>query len=257
MTEGADPDDPAAEAAAGTAETRSGGKVKGVQKQIDRFRVAARGMHPRKCSICGETGLFTAFGNPPRFDARCGSCGSLERHRLFALYVQRFGGFAAGMRVLHFAPERQLGTMIRARVKDYETADLSTRLDVTHHVDIEATGLPSERFDRIVCSHVLEHVDDRKALAEMFRMLKPGGRAYIMSPVVEGWAATYENPEITDPAGRLIHFGQADHCRIYGRDIRDRIRAAGFTLDEFTAVEPDVLTYGLVRGETLFIATRP
>jgi hypothetical protein len=40
-------------------------------------------------------------------------------------------------------------------------------------------------------------------------------------------------------------------------NLRDRIRAAGFTLTEYTAIEPDVLTYGLTRGETLFIATKP
>jgi SAM-dependent methyltransferase len=232
-------------------------KVRGVQKQIDRFLAAARGVHPRNCPVCGETGLFTAFGNPPRLDARCPGCASLERHRLFALYLQRSNVFAAGQKVLHFAPERQLGQLIRARVKSYETADLAARLAVTHRVNIEATGLPSGDYDRIVCNHVLEHVDDRKALAEMIRMLKPGGRALVMTPVVEGWAETYENPDVQGPEARLLHFGQGDHLRMYGRDIRDRIRAAGFTLEEFTAVEPDVLNHGLIRGETLFIATKP
>jgi SAM-dependent methyltransferase len=242
-----------AEPAAAAPERRGAG----VQKQIDRFLASAHGVHPRTCPICGETGSFGVFGHPPRYDARCKSCGSLERHRLFALYVQRFGGFGAGQRVLHFAPERQLGRLIRARVRTYETADMSKRLAVTHHINIEATGLPDATYDRIVCNHVLEHVDDHKALAEMFRILVPGGRALLMTPVVEGWAKTYENPAITTAADRLLHFGQADHLRIYGRDLRDRIRAAGFALDEFTAVEPDVLTYGLNRGETLFIATRP
>jgi SAM-dependent methyltransferase len=232
-------------------------RATGVKKQIDRFLASARGLHPRTCPICGTTGYFAVFGHPPRYDARCTDCGSLERHRLFALYVQRHGVFAAGQRVLHFAPERQLGALIRARVKDYETADLAERLAVTHHINIEATGLPDAQYDRIVCNHVLEHVNDAKALAEMFRMLKTGGKALLMTPVVEGWAKTYENPAITDPAGRLLHFGQADHVRIFGRDIRDRIRAAGFALEEFPAIEPDVLTYGLNRGETLFIATRP
>ncbi len=241
----------------GAAEPGKPPRARGVQKQIDRFLASARGLHPRTCPICGDSAYFAVFGHPPRFDARCTTCGSLERHRLFALYVQRSGVFGAGQRVLHFAPERQLGALIKARVKDYETADLSQRLAVTHHINIEDTGLPSEQYDRIVCNHVLEHVNDRKALAEMFRMLKPGGIALLMTPVCEGWAQTYENPAITDPAGRMLHFGQGDHVRIFGRDIRDRIRAAGFALDEFVAVEPDVMTYGLIRGETLFIATRP
>lgn len=143
------------------------------------------------------------------------------------------------------------------RVARYETADLSARRKVTHQVNIEATGLPDAEYDRIICSHVLEHVDDAKALGEMRRMLKPGGKLAIMTPVVEGWARTYENPNVDGPVDRNLHFGQSDHVRFYGRDVRDRIRAAGFDLGEYAAIEPDVLTYGLMRGEVLFVATRP
>ena len=77
-----------------------------------------------------------------------------------------------------------------------------------------------------------------------------------MTPVVEGWARTYENPSVDGPVARNLHFGQSDHVRMYGRDVRDRIRAAGFNLAEYAAVEPDVLTYGLMRGEILFVATK-
>ncbi|SHI86897.1 class I SAM-dependent methyltransferase [Wenxinia saemankumensis] len=227
------------------------------QRQVQRFRKAVRGLHPRTCPICGYQGHFTAFGHPPRFDARCASCQSLERHRLLALFVQRTGFFEPHHAVLHFAPEVQTAPTIRRTVARYETADLSERRNVTHRVDIEATGLPDASYDRIICSHVLEHVDDARALAEIFRMLKPGGRALLATPVCEGWATTYENPDVTSASDRLVHFGQQDHVRYYGRDIRDRIRAAGFELSEFTAVEPDVLRYGLMRGETLFVATRP
>lgn len=228
-----------------------------LQRQVSKHRAAAKGVTPRTCPICGYQGLFQVFGTPPRYDARCGDCGSLERHRLFVLHIQRDGFFAADQRVLHFAPEVQLSAMIRSLVAEYETADLSDRRPTTHQINIEATGLPSDHYDRIICNHVLEHVDDAKALAEMYRMLKPGGKAVITTPIVEGWAKTYENPAISSPADRQVHFGQADHVRIYGRDLRDRIRAAGFDLTEVTAVEPDVLTFGLMRGETLFIAMKP
>lgn len=227
------------------------------QKQIARFRKAAKGLHPRHCPICGYHGMFTAFGQPPRYDARCASCKSLERHRLFALYIERTRLFDADHRVLHFAPEVQVTPLIRDRVAEYETADLSERRKVTHRIDIEETGLPSGHYDRVICSHVIEHVDDARALTEMHRILRPGGIAVLATPICEGWAETYENPDVDGPTPRTLHFGQADHVRYYGRDLRDRIRAAGFDLTEFTAVEPDVLTYGLMRGETLFIATKP
>ncbi|MCX7302423.1 MAG: methyltransferase domain-containing protein [Rhodobacterales bacterium] len=235
----------------------AGGMAKQAQRQIDKFLASARGLHPRFCPICGARAKFAVFGHPPRFDARCTQCGSLERHRLFALFVERNEFFKPGQVVLHFAPERQLTPLIQSVVGTYETADLSTRKPMTHHTNIEATGLPSDHYDRIICNHVLEHVDDKKALSEIFRILKPGGKAILSSPVVEGWAQTYENPDVRTPAERVVHFGQADHVRFYGRDIRDRIKAPGFTLAEFTAVEPDVLVYGLNRGETMFIATKP
>ena len=228
-----------------------------LQKQLNKFRAAATGVTPRTCPICGYFGMFLVFGTPPRFDARCGSCASLERHRLFALFTDRSGFFQPHHRVLHFAPEPQLGPRIKAAVGQYETADLSERRPMTHYVNIEATGLPSGQYDRIICNHVIEHVDDAKALGEIFRLMLPGGQAVISTPIVEGWAETYENPGLQTTTERLLHFGQQDHIRFYGRDLRDRIRAAGFALTEVTAVEPDVLTYGLMRGETLFIGLKP
>jgi SAM-dependent methyltransferase len=228
-----------------------------IQKQLNKFRAAAKGVTPRTCPICGFVGLFLVFGTPPRFDARCGGCASLERHRLFALFCDRTGFFEPHHSVLHFAPEVPLAPRIKAIVADYQTADLSERKQMTHYVNIEGTALPAEQYDRIICNHVLEHVNDSLALAEMFRLLKPGGKAIVSSPIVEGWAKTYENPAVLTTTERLLHFGQQDHVRFYGRDLRDRIRAAGFDLTEVTAVEPDVLTYGLIRGETLFIAQKP
>lgn len=226
-------------------------------KQINRFRKAARGVTPRHCPLCGYFGMFTAFGNPPRLDARCPKCNSLERHRLLYLFAERFDLFRPSHDVLHFAPEVQLSGYLRDMVGRYETGDLSPRRKVTHHVNIEQTGLEGGRYDRIICSHVIEHVDDARALAEMFRLTRPGGIVILMTPIVEGWKRTYENPAVTASADRVLHFGQGDHLRMYGRDLRDRIRAAGFELAEYTAVEPDILRYGLMRGETVFVATRP
>lgn len=227
------------------------------QRQIQRFRKAARGIHPRSCPICDYHGLFPAFGQPPRFDARCPSCNALERHRLLKLYIDRHAPFGPDNAVLHFAPEPQVRRCVEPLVALYETADLSERRNVTHRVDIEDTGISAESFDRIICSHVLEHVDDARALAELWRLLTPGGIAFLATPVCEGWDQTYENPEITGREARLLHFGQGDHVRFYGRDLRDRIRAAGFSLEEFTAREPDVAAHGLMRGETLFVARKP
>lgn len=211
---------------------------------------------PRTCNVCGYRGRFEAAGRPRRIDARCPKCGSAERYRLLALWWERHGRFLAEADLLHFAPEPGLAKMLRARVGRYRSADITPgRADMV--LDIEAIAAPEASFDCIVCSHVLEHVNDRKALAEMHRVLKPGGVALIMLPVIEGWAKTYENETAVTPEERMRHYGQADHVRYYGADVRERIEAAGFELDEFTAEGPDVLTYGLQRGEKVFIAKRP
>ncbi len=139
----------------------------------------------------------------------------------------------------------------------YETADIQSSTHTNHVVNIETLDLPDASFDRIVCNHVLEHVDDRAALAELFRVLSPGGLAFVTTPVIEAWAETHEDSSILEPRDRRLNFGQADHIRLYGRDLRDRFRAAGFELGEFVACEPDVRNHGLSRGETVFVARKP
>jgi SAM-dependent methyltransferase len=209
----------------------------------------------RECNICGHEGKFWPFGNPPRRGAICAKCGAMERHRLMALWMDGNASTIDGVRILHFAPEIAVTRMLRGR-SNYRSADLKPGA-ADSVLNIEKIDLPSESIDVVVCSHVLEHVDDKAALAEIHRVLAPGGKALLMFPVVEGWENTYENSLHTSPADREMYFGQSDHVRMFGRDVRDRIENAGFSLTEFTAEEPSVSRYGLIRGEKLFIAAKP
>lgn len=247
------------------------GEVRGTRRFIHLAQVARRffrhlvyisatvphlmGRFPRKCNVCTYSGKFFAFGSPPRFDAMCPSCGSLERQRLLKLWVDREVDTLQGGRMLHFAPEVALVDCFRSLSKSYVSADIRPRrADLV--VDIEDMELPSESFDLVVCVHVVEHVDDRRALDEMHRVLAPGGVALIMTPVVEGWETTFEDESIVSDREKTLRYGQADHRRFYGRDIRQRFADAGFHVDEFVATEPDVSTYGLHRGDTLFICRK-
>lgn len=209
-----------------------------------------------ECNLCGYAGRFWPFGDPPRRGAACGRCRSLERHRLVALWARANSHTIDGARVLHFAPEATLAQLFKPHARMYQSADLDPTVADTV-VNIESMDLPDESFDLVICSHVLEHVNDEKALHEIHRILTPGGHAVLMFPIVEGWDHTYENPAHASPSERITYFGQADHVRMYGRDVRDRIIGAGFKLAEFTAEEPDVSRYGLVRGDKIFIAAKP
>lgn len=186
----------------------------------------------------------------------CPSCSSLERHRLFKLAFDHAKPLSPGGSLLHFAPEAAVARFVRPLCSSYVTTDF-LRDDVDLKLNIEALDLPDGSFDALICSHVLEHVDDRAALAELFRILRPGGVGLFAVPMVEGWDASYEDPRITDQRDRLVHFGQEDHVRRYGRDFRDRVSQAGFLLTEFVRDGADSVRYSLIPGERVFIATKP
>lgn len=78
-----------------------------------------QGLHPRECPCCGYLGIFKAFGNPPRYDAKCPQCGSLERHRLLFL-IDRDKGILDGVQsILHFAPEPIVRNYLQNKVNKY------------------------------------------------------------------------------------------------------------------------------------------
>ena len=211
--------------------------------------------HPRRCTVCDHSGRFFAYGFPLVADVLCPKCLSLERHRALALYERRNPMFA-GQDILHFAPEIGMTKLVRSRgPRRYTSCDLFAR-NVDLRINIENIDLPDGSFDLLLCLHVLEHVDDRKAMGELYRILRPGGLAVVMVPIEEGWPSTYENPAVTSRADSLLHFGQEDHVRYYGHDFAARLERAGFAVSTWTCVEPDVLHYGLKRGEKIFLCRR-
>ncbi len=211
-----------------------------------------RGQFPRECTICGYSGRFLPGGRPPRYDAKCPRCLSVERHRLVVLALDEahHGSFGS---VLHFAPEPAMEAFLRSRADSYQSADIAHgRADL--RLDIENIDLPEDSLDVVVASHVLEHVDDAAALASIHRVLKPGGLLVALVPIVEAWADTYENPDVVTPEDRLLHFGQEDHIRYYGRDFPDRLRAGGFDVTERAGTGAECVRFGLMRGEKVFLA---
>ena len=221
-------------------------------RAIARFTERARHGTPRLCPICAHEGPFAPVRHKP--EIWCPQCDSRPRHRLLRLWMDRAMRLPAGARVLHFAAEPWMRGEMEARGAQYETADVNDRFDL--RLDIEATGLPDASRDMVIANHVLEHVDDRAALAEIARILAPGGQAVLTVPLVEGWDGTLESDGM-DAETRRTQLGDPDHRRFYGRDFRDRVRAAGFALSEFAATEPDVSRHALHRGERIFVAETP
>jgi SAM-dependent methyltransferase len=202
-----------------------------------------------RCPLCGSSlrrfrpfgglaGVFASLqivGGGYRPNARCPICCCLDRERLVYLSLLHLtNAFDARTRVLHVAPERQLSEFLKKRrTIEYLTADLhSTQVMVK--MDIATIQFPDGHFDGIICNHVLEHVvDDRKAMAELYRVLRPAGWAILQVPISLALNHTYEDFSITTPAGREDAFGQHDHVRIYARDYKDRLEDAGFKVNLF------------------------
>lgn len=186
----------------------------------------------RFCPFCGWRGYrFEPFGNRVlwRADAGCPICGSLERHR--AAHLLLAGRIAGGQRVLHMAPEHLMIPWLVSLSTEYLNADLYN--PAMAQMDLTNTGLPEASKTLVWCSHVLEHIpDDGAALAEVRRILAPGGLLVLQVPI--GGDRTLEDPSATSDEARLEKFLQEDHVRLYGRDLAERVEAAGFACEMLT-----------------------
>lgn len=213
----------------------------------------------RECPICDTVvASFDPGGHPDRLrlDAKCQTCGSLERHRGLWLFFRkrifhrripvRHGRMGIrmlhvaprGMRMLHVAPETHLRDRFQTvRHLSYLTADLDPAKAMVQ-MDLTNIDLPDDSFDLILASHVLEHIpDDLAAMRELRRVLRPLGKLILAVPM---WGdVTREDLSITDPGERRRLYGQDDHVRMYGHDgvFEERLRAAGFevTIDSVIA----------------------
>ena len=82
--------------------------------------------------------------------------------------------------------------------------------------DITCLSFDANKFDFIMCSHVLEHVmDDKKGMSEVYRVLKQEGMAILDVPIDFSLTSTYEDSSIVSPKDRTRAFLQKDHVRLY------------------------------------------
>lgn len=168
----------------------------------------------------------------------CPVCQCSDRDRLYALFIARFMSRPEGrpLRILDISPTPILQKLLRGLPNvHYRSADLCSEL-ADDKVDITDMRLyTDESFDFIVCSHVLEHVpDDAKAIAELYRVLAPGGGAILMVPILTTIRETDEDPDEKSVDERWARFGQDDHVRMYAKeDFFNRLQNGGFGVESF------------------------
>ncbi len=180
------------------------------------------------CPIC--EGFFDRFIQLQNGELLCARCGSLPRdRRLFDLLKKE--NLLNG-KLLDFSPSRPLYRKFKKSTGiEYFSSDFANEFISDLQFDITAIKMPDNFFDLIICYHILEHIeDDKKAMAELFRVLKPGGTMLLQSPFQEG--DIFEDPAITTAEERLKNFGQEDHVRVYSVEgITGRLRQKCFLVE--------------------------
>jgi len=201
----------------------------------------------KECNICGWVGRrFLPFGVEKRKDAACPRCYSKERQRLLWMYLSAELLTNNDQKVLYFSPLSTLGKKIETAKKTYMISSDLNSPNVTINSDITSLPFLQEQFDIIICSHVLEHVkDELAALNELYRVLNQNGTCIVLIPQNREFSATYENPEIETFAQKEAAFGQGDHVRWYGDDIRERFEPIGFdvsVLDYLNKIDSAIIS---------------
>jgi SAM-dependent methyltransferase len=161
---------------------------------------------------------------------------SLDRHRLMWLFLKNDTTFFTSktkLKVLHIAPEQCFLDIFKKQQNlTYTTSDLESPIaDVK--ADICDLPFKDNSFDVVFCNHVLEHItDDKKAMQELFRVMKKGGFGIFQIPQDMSREKTFEDNSIIDKKERTEIFGQYDHVRVYGKDYFNKLRSVGFKVDE-------------------------
>lgn len=197
--------------------------------------------YKHKCPICNSRlNTFMPSGlYEKRPNSKCPICNSLERHRQLWLILNA-KGYLQNKTILHFAPEPCLKIKLsKIDSIEYRTSEYDINSISDFHYDIKAINAPDSSYDLIICSHVLEHIDnDMAAMEELYRILKNNGIALVQVPIQKDPSkTTYENEKIISEEERIYHFGQFDHVRIYGLDIVNRFRSAGFCVTRVDLTE--------------------
>lgn len=210
----------------------------------------------KTCSCCGRKVRYfplpmyyeemtNYFGGKKDFKAEtlnadeyfCPICYSSDRDRLIVSFMKKIGlpQKSKEKQILQIAPAKAIEIWIYRKCKEliYHSTDLYMN-NVTFISDIQnMKDIKDESYDYFICSHVLEHVkDDKKAMAELYRILKQDGIGLFLVPIDLNAKKIDEEWGLSE-AENWRRFGQGDHCRRYvKKEMLDRLEKTGFIVTQ-------------------------
>lgn len=212
-----------------------------------------------QCSVCGQLQEFVRAARPIRETYRCQACKASLREREQAhAIVDVYSKMTANtlQELVTLEPFKRLkiyepGTAGAARklfkhLPNYHQSDYYLEADrhkstyELPHQSLEALSYPSQSFDLLITSDILEHVrHPMQAFAETYRVLKPGGCHVFTIPLQEPVPAkTVARVDVTKEQDLHIlppHYhgngkgGQSLVYNDFGRDIVDMLTNVGFS----------------------------
>jgi predicted SAM-dependent methyltransferase len=207
----------------------------------------------KQCTVCEKK--LQRFVTLKNGDHLCPYCGSLPRHRKLWILLKPF--LLPGIKILDFSPPLCIYNKLKSLQEiDYTATDYEGEFAADRSFDITRIHQPADNFDWIICYHILEHIiDDRKAITELYRVLKPQGKCFIQTPFKEG--DIYEDQSKQSKQERKQAFGQEDHVRIYSvQGLKQRLEKAGFQVEVLSFSNPEDNLFGFSTIEHVLLATK-
>lgn len=204
------------------------------------------------CTVCENNTYGYLTGFFPKLTITCNNCLSESKQRLISQYLKNYN--FKNKSILHFAPEDCMIKFINKNniYTKYILADINPTKEIKK-VDITDIEFQNNTFDLIICSHVLEHVNEKKAIKELKRIIKVNGSILLLFPIIDSWDKTYRNDNITNDYDRERHFLQHDHLQLFGREIEKELSDDNFSLKKITPFGKECVKYGINQGESLFV----
>lgn len=203
-------------------------------------------------------------GSGYRKNCTCPRCFSIDRDRLIYIFMKnKTDIFSNKLKILHIAPEPSIKSMLRSLPNIDYHAGINYRDSFYFSKDIIQLDLTNiyyknNEFDVVICNHVLQFIqDDKKAISEIYRILKPGGMAILQVPISLKLDETLEDEYFIMPEDHEKHFFQFEKVRIYARDYKNRLENAGFTVKIYNPTKEkwieDIDKYAINPKEDVYV----